>query len=67
MKMRQELAEPAYTTTLDQLTEFSIQDALKASEKQEVTYKKERKVFCGRPITVRMIMRNPLATEMRIS
>jgi len=33
MKMRQELAEPAYTTTLDQLTEFSIQDALKASEK----------------------------------
>jgi hypothetical protein len=36
-------------------------------EKYDVTQKKERKVFCGRPITVRMLMRNPLATEIKIT
>ena len=36
-------------------------------EKEEVTYKKERKVFAGRPIAVRVMMRNPLATEILIS
>jgi hypothetical protein len=44
-----------------------VQDALKSDEKEEVTLKKERKVFAGRPITVRFIMRNPLATEILIS
>ena len=63
----QDLQEASYTTSLDQLTEFSIYDALKAEEKEEVTYKKERKVFAGRPITVRVMMRNPLATEILIS
>ncbi len=63
----QDLQEASYTTSLDQLTEFSIYDALKAEEKEEVTYKKERKVFAGRPITMRVMMRNPLATEILIS
>jgi hypothetical protein len=48
------------------LTEFNIQDALKVEEKEEITHKKERKVYCGRPITVRMLMRNPLATEIKV-
>lgn len=65
-KHAEELEEAAYTTSLDQLTELNIQDALKIEEKEEITHKKERKVHCGRPITVRIMMRNPLATEIKV-
>jgi hypothetical protein len=61
------LKEPAYTTSLDQLTEFGIQDAVSIDERVAITHKKERKVFQNRPITLRMLMRNPLATDVSIS
>jgi hypothetical protein len=64
---QEQLPDAAYDISLDEMAECTIYDAANEQEKAELTEKKERKVFSGQPITVRLMMRNPLLTEIQIS
>jgi len=52
--------------SMDDLTEFSIYEAEHLNEKRGIVNKKNRKVFCNRPISVKVLMRNPLLTDISI-
>lgn len=60
------IKEPIYNVSLDEMSECQIYDAGSTVEKADLTQKRVRKVFQGEPITVKMIMRNPLLIDISI-
>jgi len=51
---------------VDEITEFAIYDCTSKQARKELNAKKERKVFCNTPITLRIVLRNTLSVGLDI-
>ena len=51
----------------DEINEFAIYDCTTKARKRELALKNVRKVFAGEPITVKLLMRNPLMADVFIN
>jgi len=51
----------------DEMTECSIYDATCLKERNDTTFKRQRKVFSDTEIRVRFLLRNPLLTDIAVS
>lgn len=53
--------------SVDEMNEFIIYDAQTKAKKKELTLKKVRKSYAGEPIIVKMLMKNPLLSDIYIT
>ena len=51
----------------DEINEFAIYDCSTRARKRELTLKKIRNAFSNEPITVKLLMKNPLMADIYIN
>lgn len=60
------MGEKLQELSIDEITEIGIYDALSINARKELLSKKTRKVFCNTPVTMRVVLQNPLHVAIAV-
>jgi hypothetical protein len=52
--------------SVDEITEYAIYDCASRVARRELLGKKQRRVFCGTAVTLRIVFKNPLSVVLDI-
>jgi hypothetical protein len=61
------MPEKLQELSVDEITEYAIYDCSSRVARREQLAKKQRRVFVGTPITLKVVFKNPLGVSLDIS